>query len=141
MGLTLERLVYCSAATVSTNSLLVIADILAVSQRNNLRDGLTGALAIGDGWFFQVIEGQKSYLDALIIRLSNDPRHKDIIILSRKPVKGRLFSDWSMQSARITPEISDDIRIMINECRTSPEDATAALVRLLSVQNGTVSPN
>ncbi len=40
----LERIVYCSTATVKTDSLLAIADILAVSRRNNERDGLTGAL-------------------------------------------------------------------------------------------------
>ena len=56
-GEALERLVYCSRARIDTASLQVIAEILGVSQRNNARDGLTGALAINEGWFLQVLEG------------------------------------------------------------------------------------
>ncbi len=44
-GSELERIIYCSQARVPTSSLLVIADIPAVSQRNNVGDGLSGALA------------------------------------------------------------------------------------------------
>ena len=53
----LERIVYCSRARIDTTSLQAIAEILGVSQRNNAREGLTGALAVNDGWFLQVVEG------------------------------------------------------------------------------------
>jgi hypothetical protein len=128
----LERLVYCSTATVPTESLVLIADILSVSQRNNDRDGLTGALAISDGWFLQVLEGRPAALDTLLRRLAADTRHGDIVILSRRPVSGRLFGEWSMHSARITPAIREDLRTLINECRANPEDATAALLKLVT---------
>ena len=49
-----------SAATGSTESLLNVATLLGEAQRNNARDGLTGVLAAHDGWFLQVIEGQRS---------------------------------------------------------------------------------
>ena len=130
----LERLVYCSTATVPTDSLLLIAQILSVSQRNNDRDGLTGALAISDGWFLQVLEGPPSALDALLRRLKTDSRHKDIVILARRPVKARLFEEWSMQSARVDPSISPALRALIDDCRTSPEDAVAAMVKLVARQ-------
>ena len=45
MSLRLERVVYESTATGTTDSILNLSVILAVSQRNNDRDGLTGALA------------------------------------------------------------------------------------------------
>ena len=45
MSLRLERLVYESTATGATDSLANLATILAESERNNDRDGLTGALA------------------------------------------------------------------------------------------------
>ena len=48
----LQELVYESTATGSTGSLLNMATILAESQRNNARDGLTGALAAHDDRFF-----------------------------------------------------------------------------------------
>ncbi|KQY75392.1 BLUF domain-containing protein [Brevundimonas sp. Root1423] len=128
----LERLVYCSTAAVPTDSLVMIADILSVSQRNNDRDGVTGALAISEGWFLQVLEGRPDALDALLRRLETDRRHKDLIVLARSRVAARLFGSWSMKSARVTPDIADDLRTLINECRTSPVDATAALLRLVS---------
>ncbi len=130
MAATLERIVYCSRATVPTESLPVLLQILAVSQRNNDRDGLTGALAINKGWFFQVIEGPTVALDALLRRLATDPRHADVEILSRKVVTARLFSQWSMTSARITPDVDAELIALIDGCRTDPDDAVAALARL-----------
>ncbi len=128
----LERLVYCSKATVSTESLMVLTDILAVSQRNNDRDNLTGALAIADGWFLQVIEGPNSKLNSLLRRLETDTRHTEIKVLYRREVSFRLFGEWSMNSARITPEIGPDLIGLVNECSASPEDAVAALVKIVA---------
>lgn len=127
----LERVVYCSQATVPTDSLLVIAEILAVSQRNNDRDHLTGALAINDGWFLQVIEGPKDALDRLLKRLDADPRHKAVEILQRQPITDRLFDAWSMASARITPGLRADLVALVNECRTSPQAAILGLLQLV----------
>jgi hypothetical protein len=127
----LERLVYCSRARVDTASLQAISEVLGVSQRNNARDGLTGALAINDGWFLQVIEGPPHAIDGLLRRLTADPRHTDIEILSRRSVKGRLFPDWSMVAARITPDIGPQLQRLIDECRASPEAAVDALLRIV----------
>jgi|SRR6478672_847991 len=138
---TLERLVYRSTASVPTNSLLLIADILSVSQRNNDRDGLTGALAIIDGWFLQVLEGRPSAIDSLLRRLGSDSRHSDIVILDRRPVAGRLFGEWSMQSARVDPSISGDLRALIDNCRASPDDAAAALLKLVQEQRRRLPDN
>lgn len=127
----LERLVYCSRALVNTDSLQGISEILGVSQRNNTRDGLTGALAVNDGWFLQVVEGQASALDRLLRRLEADPRHTELVVLSRRSISGRLFSDWSMVAARITPEIGPGLTRLINECRAMPEGAVDALYRIV----------
>lgn len=103
MSLRLERLVYESTATGTTESLGNLAVILAESQRNNDRDGLTGALAAHRNRYIQVIEGPAQALDALLWRLETDPRHRDIILLGRESIETRLFGRWSMASARITP--------------------------------------
>lgn len=66
----LERLVDCSRSLVLTTSLVVIADILAVAHRNNERDSLTGALAISDNWYLQVLEGPTAALESLLRGLS-----------------------------------------------------------------------
>ena len=74
----LHRLIYRSTATGTTASLLNVATILAESQRNNDRDGLTGALAAHDDRYLQIIEGRPSSLDSLLRRLERDNRHKGI---------------------------------------------------------------
>ena len=131
-GDVLERLVYCSRARIDTASLQAISEILGVSQRNNARDGLTGALAINDGWFLQVLEGSTPAIDSLLRRLAGDPRHADVEVLSRRPVSGRLFADWSMIATRITPEIRPELRHLIDECRVAPEAAVDALLRIVA---------
>lgn len=109
----LERLVYESRATGSTGSLVNLATILAESQRNNDRDGLTGALAAHNERYVQVIEGRPAALDNLLRRLQSDPRHRELHIIDRAPIRERLFDGWSMASARITPaqgEVLDDLK-------------------------------
>jgi hypothetical protein len=103
MSLSLERLVYESTATGTTASIGNLAVILAESQRNNDRDGLTGVLAAHRDRYIQVVEGPAQALDALLRRLESDPRHRDIILLGREPITARLFGRWTMASAVITP--------------------------------------
>lgn len=103
MSAGLERLVYESTATGSTGSLVNLVTILAQSQRNNDRDGLTGALAAHNERYVQVIEGSTAALDRLLRRLEVDPRHRGVTMIGRESINARLFVDWSMASARITP--------------------------------------
>ena len=106
MPQSLQRLVYASTARGKTSSLLTIATILGESQRNNDRDGLTGALVAHDGCFIQVIEGEPGRLDALLKRLDDDPRHRDIRLIERVEITTRLFGQWSMASVHVSPELA-----------------------------------
>lgn len=102
----IERIIYESRATGSTSSLLNMAAILSVSQRNNDRDGLSGILAAHGDRYIQVVEGPSGAIDQLLGRLAVDRRHKEILIVDRRPIGTRLFGEWSMANARFTPEIS-----------------------------------
>ncbi len=130
MARSLERLAYRSRATVSMDSLLVIADILAVSQRNNRRDGITGALTYSDGVFFQVVEGYPEDLDRLLRRLAEDPRHSEITIVHRVPVAGRLFGEWSMTAPRISPDGAAAMKRAVEASETTPSVAIETLRRM-----------
>jgi hypothetical protein len=101
----LERLVYDSTATGSTGSLTNLAVILAQSHRNNARDGLTGVLAAHADRYIQVIEGPREALDSLLRRLEDDPRHERVRLLDRATISERMFEDWTMAHARVTPEL------------------------------------
>ena len=128
----LDRLVYRSVAAMPTEALLPLAELLGEAQRNNERAGLTGALAVNDGWFLQVIEGSPNAINALLRRLAADARHTELEVLSRRTVSGRLFPDWSMVAARVTPAIGPQLMRLIDECRVSPEAAVDALLRLVA---------
>ena len=123
----LEQIVYGSVATGRTDSLLNAATILAESQRNNGRDGLTGALAAHEGRYVQVLEGTPAALDNLLRRLATDPRHRDIEIYDRAPIGARRFAGWSMANARITPALAAVLARLMGETPPSPERLVALL--------------
>ncbi len=124
----LERLLYASTATGRTDSLLNMATILGESQRNNEREGLTGALAAHGGRFIQVIEGTPGSLDRLLRRLAPDPRHRDIVILDRRPIAERRFTAWTMASSRIGPDTAP----VLERLMATPETSASEIVALLS---------
>lgn len=128
MSLSLERLVYESTATGTTASLGNLSVILAESQRNNDRDGLTGALAAHRDRYIQVVEGPAQALDALLRRLESDPRHRDLILLDREPISDRLFSRWSMANARITPDHGAALDSLIDNDELTPDQVVGILL-------------
>lgn len=124
----LERVLYRSHATGTTDSLVNLAAILSESQRGNDRARLTGVLAAHRDRYVQVLEGSRGEIDRLLRRLEADPRHRDIVIMDRRPVEARSFGDWAMASARITPEAGPELdRLMADDA--APAEA---VVRLLS---------
>lgn len=128
MSMRLERLVYESTATGTTSSIGNLAVLLAESQRNNDREGLTGALAAHRDHYIQVVEGPAQALDALLRRLEQDPRHRDIVILDREPVDTRLFGRWSMAAARITPEHEAALDALIDDRDRTPARVIGVLL-------------
>ena len=125
-----EQLVYVSRATVPMDALQNIAEILGVSQRNNWRDGVTGALAFSDGRFLQVVEGRTGAIDGLFRRISADPRHDEVEVVLRRSVDERFFPDWSMAVPRISPENEPLMREAVGEARRDPDQALRTLKRL-----------
>ena len=121
MSLGMERLVYTSRARNDADSLLMQVDIRATSQRNNARDGLTGALLVHDGRFLQVLEGAAQDLDRLLARLADDPRHDEVRIVERGPITGRRFEGWAMASARVTPALETLLEKTLNGAWASTE--------------------
>ena len=123
----LQRLIYRSVATGTTASLLNVATILAESQRNNDRDGLTGALAAHGDRYIQVIEGPSVALDSLLRRLERDKRHKGIEVIDRRDVDRRRFDGWAMAHATVTPAN----QAVLEQLAADPEASARTIVDLL----------
>jgi Sensors of blue-light using FAD len=72
--------------------------ILAASNRNNARSGVTGALCLANGIFLQQLEGDRTAVNLLYHRILLDPRHRDPAILDFSEIASRKFTQWSMGS-------------------------------------------
>ena len=91
----LSHVLYLSSAT-QLFSQHELAELLTVSRRNNKRDGVTGVMLYDDGTIIQVIEGPTSAVEATWKRISRDPRHKNIIVLTKGPISHCVFDGWDL---------------------------------------------
>ena len=91
----LVRLMYASRATGEISSEDLVA-ILKKSKANNPGQGITGVLCYSGGVFLQVLEGGRAAINALYNRIINDPRHRDVMLLSFEEIAERSFASWSM---------------------------------------------
>ena len=105
----LERLVYRSDAVDASEGPTDLSDIVATSVRNNGRHRITGALALHDGVFVQVLEGEPEALTALMETIEADPRPRNVRVLARWPVQAQLFIGWAMvlvDTRRLSPHLA-----------------------------------
>ncbi len=91
----LVSIVYVSSATRPFADEEIL-ELLRIARRNNERLGVTGMLLYRDGNFLQVLEGSVGAIDELVQIIRKDPRHQGFILMSRKNIEERNFSDWSM---------------------------------------------
>lgn len=86
--------------------------ILATSQPNNQRQGITGCLIYEQGHFAQVLEGSESELETLMHRIALDPRHRNIRIVWSGPIERPMFEKWSMAAFNLDrPDAQDSVSI------------------------------
>lgn len=93
------RLVYTSINLLDgteSERAAAVAEILTISQRNNSKVGVTGALLFNSGCFAQVLEGPQKAVETTFERIQRDPRHSDVSVLQCEAVEARGFPNWSM---------------------------------------------
>lgn len=76
-----------------------LASLLAHARRANAAAGVSGILILDDDEVFQWIEGPESRVEALMAKITADPRHADIQILQHTELDHRLFGPWTMLMA------------------------------------------
>lgn len=94
------QLIYLTAAVRLMQDDELMA-LLRQSRTNNEAAGLTGILLYSGGNFLQVLEGEGAAVDALMARIERDPRHRNLIVLMRRPITERMFPTWSMGFRRL----------------------------------------
>ncbi len=96
------QLVYISSVTGAPDD----AAILHASRRNNRRDDVTGLLYADRRRFLQALEGPAAKVEAAFERIRRDPRHRAVVVLSRREIDTREFGPWDM-AARSPGEEGD----------------------------------
>lgn len=91
----LRCLVYFSRGTRPFES-PELQTILQKSRFNNSRVGVTGLLVYLKGSFFQLLEGPPEAVEATYQRISRDPRHQTVTIVSDAMATRRHFPQWTM---------------------------------------------
>jgi hypothetical protein len=91
----LVRLLYASRAAQAMGEAELNA-ILKSSREHNQETGLTGLLCYSEGVFIQVLEGGRDAVNARYKAIIDDPRHRDVILLSYEEIGERHFAGWSM---------------------------------------------
>lgn len=91
------QLVYISTARGAVSA-AELQRILLASRRNNARDGITGLLFFDGMRFLQALEGEPERVGEAFARIQADPRHRAVVILSRREIEEREFGPWAMAS-------------------------------------------
>ncbi|MFT7110539.1 MAG: hypothetical protein ACI843_002208 [Psychrobacter glaciei] len=95
----LHQLVYASEASISSGGKgvdLEVGRILTKSKNNNSKVSIGGVLYYADGYFFQVLEGDKAAIHLLYDKICKDERHAHAKILLERSIDSPQFSDWTM---------------------------------------------
>jgi hypothetical protein len=98
----LVHCIYCSALAGADLSPAELHSLLDGCRNNNAKRDVTGMLLYQHRSFFQVLEGERSVVEALFEKIKKDPRHERITKLVQEPIAERAFADWTMGYSRIT---------------------------------------
>lgn len=77
---------------------------LAFARERNHAEQLTGMLLYAGGHFIQTLEGPEEAVDAALVRIEHDARHRNVEIVLREEIEERTFPDWSMGFQELCPE-------------------------------------
>jgi hypothetical protein len=93
----IHHIVYCSQAVQHMDK-ETLEKIINTARYHNPRFGITGLLVFGSGIFFQWLEGPKDNLTSLFKIISADPRHSNVVLLTKEDeFRERLFPNWDME--------------------------------------------
>ncbi len=114
----LVRLIYVSQATAQFRP-DQIENMLMGARQSNAEKEVTGALFFSRKYFVQCLEGSRSAVNEIYLKILNDGRHSNAVLLQYQEIDRREFSDWSMaylpESSKLAPLIKTYSRSAIFE--------------------------
>jgi len=118
------RMLYVSRSAGPQTS-TVTASILLTARAHNRAHQITGVLCHGQGLYLQVLEGERSPVNALYARIVADRRHRAIELLQMEEIVERRYPQWSMAHVSLS---DDDPMILLEHPEFDPYSASGAFV-------------
>ena len=117
----LVRLLYVSkpVGPITTH---VTASLLENSRVSNKKSEITGVLCQGSGIYMQVLEGERTAVNALYSRIIADTRHHQVELLSFEEVGQRRYGQWSMALVQLS---IDDPMVQLAHPEFDPYSASS----------------
>ena len=127
----LSRMLYISTA-VGPITTAVTGTILRSAQVHNPTNGITGVLCQGQGVYLQVLEGERSQVDALYARILQDKRHQDIVLRQQEDIKSRRYGRWAMAHIDLTHLAHADALTAFDPYTATGEQVMAKMDELIA---------
>lgn len=108
------RLIYKSRSILVEIDMETIDDIVQRSKDLNRQFQISGALVATRTHFLQVLEGAYEDVNRTFFRITSDPRHEDIELVSFGPVENRLFEGWEMKGFGVF-DLNPDLEISLKK--------------------------
>ncbi len=77
----------------------------------NRTAGITGCLVYQDGYFMQMLEGEREALFKLIDKIKSDKRHRNLRIVIESTARQRVFPDWGLEVRALTPDAPEGLDV------------------------------
>ena len=107
--MSLYTIVYVSIAT-QEMSAEDLKKIFKAGRANNEKAGITGMLLYRDGFFLQVIEGEEAQVDALYKKVIEDSRHTNHLLIYKRPIEKRAFSEHLLSASDVDASVFKDVK-------------------------------
>lgn len=97
----LVHCIYCSASAKPEITPKEIDALLEECRHKNGAAEITGMLLYRNGSFFQILEGDRTVVEALFEKISMDKRHKRTTKIILEQIPERAFGQWTMGHSNI----------------------------------------
>ena len=134
-GLVEMHLIVYTSEFAGTDSELesTVEAIVAKARISNQANGITGVFFNCGRRFLQFIEGEFDAVNALMAKLSADPRHRNVSILFNESVPERGISRWSMDKFNVGTSATLDLeylQMVRDACRANFQTRTETIVSI-----------
>ena len=108
-------------------------NIIKEAQSFNTENSITGMLFSSDQHFFQVLEGRRHTISQLFLKISQDKRNKNLVLVRTRPIAARRFANWSMSSLDVPMIEQSKFRKYAAHREFRPEEFTEETIDLFLI--------